>query len=235
MDILKTQQVNIGSTTLDTRELPDEDEEDCLNRLIALKNKINNYKFNLEMPPWFPKIIDWQEGFYLPNKVYTIEGHEKWNEALLRELYKINPEWRETIEERHYDGLIDIHTYSHAYLDPMNIPENVACEILKVIDNPEDTDTDWALFPTQVKAQKNVFDGDWAYYMDYRTEPRGLLNTDYGKKVILIVRNEDARPPKVLEFIVELDNHPDVPFSMDKGNTKLILNYDEIDVDWTKW
>ena len=71
--------------------------------------------------------------------------------------------------------------------------------------------------------------------MDYRTEPTGLLNTDYGKQVILIVRNENAQPPKVLQFNVVLDNHPDAPFSMDKANTKLILNYDEIDVDWTKW
>ena len=240
MNVLKTQQVNIGSTTLDTRELPDEeDEDDCLRRLIALKNKIDNYEFNLKMPPWFPKIIDWQEGWYVPNKMYTMDGGEKWNEALLPELYKINPEWKEIINPSGWDeddNLIDIHTYSTSMLKPEGIPEPVACQILKIIDNPKHTGKWMTLFTGEDWDRY----GEWEYFMRYSPNSE---NEDYynfkghGKRVTLWVKNGDKNHwfEWELTFEIVLDNHPDAPYPMNESNKKLILNYDEIDVDWTKW
>lgn len=245
MEILKLKQINISSTKLRDKEIPeDEDEEDCLNRLIALKNKIYNYEFNLNMPPWFSKIIDWGEEMYHPNRYFQIEGNEKWNEALLPELLKINPEWEERINTRNssgygdYDALIDIQAYNTARIRPEEIPEPVACEILKIIDNPKHTE-DWMAL-----GQGEEFDdkyGEWEYYMRYspnsENEMKAFRIEGQGKRVSLYVRNgyKDFWLDKELAFSLVLDNHPDAPYPMDESNKKLILNYDEIDVDWTKW
>tara|TARA_R110002020_G_scaffold253928_1_gene467601 strand:- start:75 stop:854 length:780 start_codon:yes stop_codon:yes gene_type:complete len=246
-ELLKTKQIVTPTTDINIKKIPKKKKTNCIERLKGIAAKINNYEFNLKMPPWFPKIIDWKEGFYTPNRYYQIEGDEKWNEALLPELLKINPEWEERINTRrpsgygNYDALIDIEAYTTSRLKPEDIPEPVACQILKVIDNPEHTGEWMILFYDAVSTGED-WDryGEWEYFMHYSPNSENEL-TRYGiegqgKRVTLYVRSEDNNWLEwELAFTVRLGNHPDNPAPLDESNRKLILNYDEIDVDWTKW